>query len=87
MEKEQNNEIRSWKDIQIDMSSPIGMMMDLINILNQRLAAVEDQVMITDENGEKISFTELYHRQALAQLEAQKAEAEKESAQEAEVVE
>lgn len=82
MEKEQNNEIRSWKDIQVDMSSPIGMMIDLINILNQRLAAVEDQVMITDENGEKISFTELYHRQALAQLEAQK-----ESAQESEVVE
>lgn len=82
MEKEQNNEIRSWRDIQVDMSSPLGMMMDLINILNQRLAAVEDQVMITTEDGEKISFTELYHRQALAQLEA-----EKESAQEAEVTE
>ena len=64
------------------MSSPLGMMMDLINILNQRLAAVEDQVMITTEDGEKISFTELYHRQALTQLEA-----EKESAQEAEVAE
>lgn len=82
MEKEQNNEIRSWRDIQVDMSSPLGMMMDLINILNQRLAAVEDQVMITTEDGEKINFTELYHRQALAQLEA-----EKESAQEAEVTE
>ena len=81
MEKEQNNEIRSWKDIQVDMSSPIGMMIDLINILNQRLAAVEDQVMITDEEGEKISFTELYHRQALAQLEAEK------SAQKSEVAE
>ena len=80
MEKEQNNEIRSWKDIQVDMSSPIGMI-DLINILNQRLAAVEDQVMITDEEGEKISFTELYHRQALAQLEAEK------SAQKSEVAE
>lgn len=81
MEKEQNNEIRSWKDIQVDMSSPIGMMIDLINILNQRLAAVEDQVMVTDENGEKISFTELYHRQALAQLEVEKSAQETETAE------
>ena len=67
MEENKQVQIRSWRDIQVDLNSPMGMVLDMINVLNQRLATVEDNTFV-DYEGEKISLTEMYARQAQDEL-------------------
>lgn len=63
MEDNKALNIKGWKDIQIDLSSPLGMVIDMVNILNQRLVDIEDNIIV-DYNGEHISLTEVYRKQA-----------------------
>ena len=64
-----NNEtrIQGWKDVVLDGNSPLGMLIDFLNVLNSRLVAIEDNTFI-DYEGEKISLTEMYKREAEAEL-------------------
>ena len=66
-------EIKGWGDIQLDLNSPMGMLIDMINVLNQRLVTVEN--IVKNETG--MSLTEMYAAQAkeeLAKREAQEKE-------------
>ena len=56
----QTKEIKGWEDIHIDLNTPLGMVIDMINVLNQRLVTIENMVK-TDEG---ITLTETYRKQA-----------------------
>lgn len=57
-------EIKGWGDIQIDLNAPLGMVIDMINILNQRLVTVEN--ISKTEGG--LTLTEMYQKQAEEEL-------------------
>lgn len=56
-----------WADITINLDTPIGAAIQFLNILNQRLCAVEDNLNINLPNGECISLSQLYKLEAEAQ--------------------
>lgn len=39
------NEVKSWRDIIITPEMPVGLVLDFINVLNQRLADIEDIII------------------------------------------
>lgn len=84
-----SNEIKEpqgWKDVRITESMPLGAAINFLNVLNQRLAVVEDNITIKTETGDaanpvkEISLTDFYIEQdkkALAEKMATAAELKK----------
>lgn len=70
---------QGWKDVNIVPDMPLSAMVQFLNILNQRLCAVEDNTFIKDDQGNMLSLTKLYAMQA---EEEAKAMAEQEQEQE-----
>lgn len=69
---EQNEErVQGWKDVHITPDMPLTALVQFFNILNQRLCSIEDNLMVETPDGEKLSITEIYKRQAEAELAAQ----------------
>ncbi len=44
IETNNTNEVKSWRDIVITPEMPVGLVLDFINVLNQRLADIEDSI-------------------------------------------
>ena len=44
------NEVKSWRDIVITPEMPVGLVLDFINVLNQRLANIEDILINNKQN-------------------------------------
>lgn len=44
------NEVKSWRDIVITPEMPVGLVLDFINVLNQRLADIEDILINNKQN-------------------------------------
>lgn len=88
-EVEQEQEVKEpqgWKDVRITESMPLGAAINFLNVLNQRLAVVEDNITIKTETGDaanpikEISLTDFYIEQdkkALAEKMAAAAELKK----------
>ena len=74
-EKNQNVQPQGWKDIEIIPDMSLSMIVDFMNVLNQRLATVENIVTVSTEDGKMISLTDYYAKQAEAE-QAKQAEAE-----------
>lgn len=55
---------QGWKDVNIVPDMPLTAMVQFLNILNQRLCAVEDNTFIKDDQGNMLSLTKLYAIQA-----------------------
>lgn len=55
---------QGWKDVNIVPDMPLTAMVQFLNILNQRLCAVEDNTFIKDDEGNMLSLTKLYAIQA-----------------------
>lgn len=73
----EEKKIQSWRDVQLTPDMPVSVLVNFLNVLNQRLAAVEDQVVI-DFEGSKRTLTEVYQIQSEREAEAAaKAQAEK----------
>ena len=53
-----------WKDVNIVTDMPLSAIVQFLNILNHRLCGIEDNLIVTTENGDQLSLTELYKRQA-----------------------
>ena len=55
-----------WRGVQMTPLTPIGDIISFLNVLNQRLATIEDFVFIQDDeqapDAEPISLTEYYKR-------------------------
>ena len=60
---------QGWKDINIVSDMPLTALVQFLNILNQRLCAVEDNTFIKDDQGNMISLTRLYAIQAAEEAE------------------
>ena len=77
----QNNQVmpNGWKDVTIVPDMPLTALINFFNVLNQRLAALEDIVTVQGPDGKPISITDLYALQAAEAMKAQtEAEAESE---------
>ena len=85
MENQNNNQIPGWRDININDNLPINALINLLSIINQRLATVEDNTFIKQQDNRMLSLTEIYAIQTM-QEQAAAAEAER-TAQEAQAVE
>ena len=60
-----------WGQVTITPDMPLGAIIQFMNILNGRLATIENLISITLQDGETVSLTELYKRQAEAEKKAQ----------------
>lgn len=69
-EKNQNAQPQGWKDVQITPDMSLSMIVGFMNVLNQRLATIENIVTIPDVDGKPISLTEVYAKQAEAEMAA-----------------
>lgn len=60
---------QGWKDVNIVPDMPLSALVQFLNILNQRLCAVEDNTFIKDDEGNMLSLTKLYAMQAAEEAE------------------
>ena len=67
----QTQEPTGWGQVTITPDMPLGAIIQFMNILNGRLATVENLISITLQDGEAVTLTELYRRQAEAEMQAQ----------------
>ena len=62
----------AWKDVIFTPDMPLNLLVNTLNVLNQRLAAIEDKTMIKipDENGVEVemSLTDYYILQAQKEI-------------------
>ena len=56
-------ELQGWKDVQLTPDMSVSMLINFLNVLNQRLANLEDIIEITAEDGRKMTLTEYYNLQ------------------------
>jgi len=66
--------IQGWKDVQITPDMPLNVLVNFMNVLNQRLVALEDNVQVPFDN-KMVSLTELYAIQAEAERKAMEEQA------------
>ena len=60
---EENKQLtNTWRDVQLTPEMSVYLLVDFLNVLNQRLSLLEDVIKINDENGNEISITEYYKR-------------------------
>lgn len=76
MEQENKQELQGWKDVQLNPDMSVSMLVGFLNVLNQRLVTLENIITIPDGDGKMINLTDYYARQAQAEIDAQKAQAE-----------
>jgi hypothetical protein len=67
---QKENYVPGWKDARITVEMPLHMIVDFLNILNNRLCFLEDSIRLADNEGNTMSVTEFYAMQAQAQVQA-----------------
>ena len=75
-QQQQQPQIQGWQDVQISPELPLSALIQFLNVLNQRLVAVENNTTVKNDDGKYVSLTDLYAQQAQAELEARQAAAE-----------
>ena len=68
---QEQEQAQGWGDVQINSNMSLDMLVNFLNILNQRLVTVENFVTIPDQKGKMISITDFYQQQAQQAQEAQ----------------
>ena len=63
MEEQNKQTNQGWKDVQLTPDMSVSMLINFLNVLNQRLANLEDIIEITAEYGRKMTLTEYYNLQ------------------------
>ena len=63
MEEQNKQTSQGWKDVQLIPDMSVSMLINFLNVLNQRLANLEDIIEITAEDGRKMTLTEYYNLQ------------------------
>ena len=61
---------QGWMDVVITPDMPLSVLVNFMNVLNQRLVTIEDQIIV-DFEGSKKTLTEVYKIQAEREMEAQ----------------
>lgn len=70
-QEQEQEQTQGWGDVQINSNMSLDMLVNFLNILNQRLVTVENFVTIPDQKGKMISITDFYQQQAQQAQEAQ----------------
>lgn len=78
-QQQPQQQIQGWQDVQISPELPLSALIQFLNVLNQRLVAVENNTTVKNDDGKYVSLTDLYAQQAQAELEARQAAAEQEA--------
>ena len=65
--KEVKNETQGWKDVKITSEMPLSMLIEFLNVLNQRLTTAENLIPVEVEKDKYMSLTEFYAKQNEAQ--------------------
>ena len=68
---QEQEQTQGWGDVQINSNMSLDMLVNFLNILNQRLVTVENFVTIPDQKGKMVSMTDFYQQQAQQAQEAQ----------------
>ena len=68
---QEQEQTHGWGDVQINSNMSLDMLVNFLNILNQRLVTVENFVTIPDQKGKMVSITDFYQQQAQQAQEAQ----------------
>ena len=68
---QEQEQTQGWGDVQINSNMSLDMLVNILNILNQRLVTVENFVTISDQKGKMVSITDFYQQQAQQAQEAQ----------------
>lgn len=63
MEEQNKQTSQGWKDVQLTPDMSVSMLINFLNVLNQRLCNLEDIIEITAEDGRKMTLTEYYNLQ------------------------
>ena len=63
MEEQNKQTSQGWKDVQLTPDMSVSMLINFLNVLNQRLSNLEDIIEITAEDGRKMTLTEYYNLQ------------------------
>ena len=63
MEEQNKQTSQGWKDVQLIPDMSVSMLINFLNVLNQRLSNLEDIIEITAEDGRKMTLTEYYNLQ------------------------
>lgn len=71
----ETKKIPGWKDVSITTDLPTKNLIEFLNVLNQRLATVEDNTFIREPDGSMLSITKHYEKQSEADLAEAKAKA------------
>ena len=61
---QEQEQTQGWGDVQINSNMSLDMLVNFLNILNQRLVTIENFVTIPDQKGKMISITDFYQQQA-----------------------
>lgn len=64
----EEKKIQSWRDVQLTADMPLSVLVNFLNVLNQRLASIEDNVVV-DFEGSKRVLTEVYQIQSQREAE------------------
>jgi hypothetical protein len=62
--EEKQEQEQGWRDVLITPDMPLAAIVQFLNILNQRLCAIEDNLLIELPTGERMSLTKAYQLQA-----------------------
>lgn len=76
-ENKEQKQVKGWADVVITPDMPLSVIVNFLNVINERLCAIEDIIQIPFNN-KMITLTEFYK----AQAEEQAAAAEKKSTEE-----
>ena len=63
MEEQNKQTSQGWKDVQLTPDMSVSMLINFLNVLNQRLSNLEDIIEITAEDGRKMTLTAYYNLQ------------------------
>ena len=61
---------QGWADVIITPDMPLSVLVNFLNVLNQRLVTIENETVV-DFEGSKKTLTEIYRIQAEREMEAQ----------------
>ena len=76
MEEQNKQTNQGWKDVQLTPDMSVSMLINFLNVLNQRLANLEDIIEITAEDGRKMTLTEYYNLQVQSHNESKETRGE-----------
>ena len=76
MEEQNKQTNQGWKDVQLTPDMSVSMLINFLNVLNQRLSNLEDIIEITAEDGRKMTLTEYYNLQVQSHNESKETRGE-----------